>query len=282
MLHKHLFSTGYNPNIRPVKVSSDKVHVTVRLGIKRIFEIDEFNHRVTLFGVLIKRWKDEFLTWEPEDYGGITHIYTDYTKVWNPQLSLVSKYINEYSSSPSDNSIHEIFNKYPVKVFSNGNVEFIPSLHLENECVFNYARFPFEYQICKFNFQMPYNLEQVKLSMSSYYTNELTKIESVWSIEDLDERVSLSEIYPTCQVLIRFKRIMKNNLFTMPSYIVYILTLLMFLLPQQSSQRIIIGSLCLVITTLLSYMLTNSISHNEVNTMPLLGLLFFFKFSYSI
>ena len=279
MLHDYLFksgdSKGYNPNLRPVRHSSDKVHVSVRLGIKRIFEMDELNHRVTLFAVLIKRWKDEFLKWNPDDYGGITHIYTDYTKVWNPQLSLISKYIDK-KSAPADNSVHKIYENFPIKIFSDGNIEFVPSLNLENECIFNYARFPFEYQICKFKFQMPYDLNQIKLSMSSYYTNELNKFESVWSIEDLDEVVT-SDQYPTCEILIRFKRVMKNNLFTMPSYIVYILTLLMFLLPQQSSQRIIIGSVSLVITTLMSYMLTNSISHNEVNTMPLLGKLYLFN-----
>ena len=42
-------------------------------------------------------------------------------------------------------------------------------------------------------------------------------------------------------VLVSLKRKVKSYLFTIPSYIVYTLTLIMFLLPQQSSQRIVIG-----------------------------------------
>jgi hypothetical protein len=44
-------------------------------------------------------------------------------------------------------------------------------------------------------------------------------------------------------LLVSLKRKVKSYLFTIPSYIVYTLTLVMFLLPQQSSQRIVIGML---------------------------------------
>jgi hypothetical protein len=46
---------------------------------------------------------------------------------------------------------------------------------------------------------------------------------------------------PQSLLQIQFKRNIKSYAYTIPSYIVYILTLLMFLLPQQSNQRLIIG-----------------------------------------
>lgn len=59
-LHRYLFmpdensTLKYDPNVRPVKDSFSRVDVEVRVGIKRLFEMDEINHRVTIFAILIK------------------------------------------------------------------------------------------------------------------------------------------------------------------------------------------------------------------------------------
>lgn len=120
-LHKYLFmpeensTLKYDPNVRPVKDSFKRVDVEVRLGIKRLFEMDEINHRVTIFAILIKvwpkhtlsveveqfifrisstcfkKWKDDFLTWDPKDFGNITFTYVKYNQIWSPRLALVSK-----------------------------------------------------------------------------------------------------------------------------------------------------------------------------------------------
>lgn len=57
-LYEYLFSSNssirYNPNIRPVEQKSNRMVVHARLGIKRLFEMDENNHRVIIFAVLFK------------------------------------------------------------------------------------------------------------------------------------------------------------------------------------------------------------------------------------
>lgn len=78
---------------------------------------DEINHKVTLFAILvkvkfigfldsiiffqlslinrslnlIKTWKDEFLTWNPKEFGNIEYTYVKYNQIWTPQLQLVTK-----------------------------------------------------------------------------------------------------------------------------------------------------------------------------------------------
>lgn len=55
------------------------------------------------------------------------------------------------TNEPSaDYSIHDIYDNYPIKLWYNGSVQFTPSLHLNTECLFSYARFPFDYQLCSF------------------------------------------------------------------------------------------------------------------------------------
>jgi hypothetical protein len=127
---------------------------------------------------------------------------------------------------------------------------------------------------------MPYDLEQVRLWFTSYRTREYYNYESIWSIDDVSGIASVDqESNPVHIMLVRFKRTIRNYLYTLPSYIVYILTLLMFMLPQTSNQRVVIGSVSLTIATLLAYMLTVNMPHSDISAWPILGILcVLFKF----
>ncbi|CAF0769090.1 unnamed protein product [Brachionus calyciflorus] len=277
-LHDYLFSSNYNPNLRPVNKSSNKILIETRLGIKRIFEMDEVNHRVVLFAVLFQKWNDDFLTWNPKEFGDIEYTYVDYSKIWTPQIQLTSKYSNE-KSSPSDYSIHEIYDNFPVKLFHNGSVQFTPSVHLTSECLLNYGKFPLDIQMCLFLFQMPYSIDQTWLSLSVFYTkDEDIKYEHMWDIENFNSNSTIDDNRNQIVVLqLQFKRKYRNYLYTLPSYFVYILTLLMFILPQTSNQRIIIGSTCLIISCLLTFMMSNSTPNHEISAWPLLAKMFVFN-----
>jgi hypothetical protein len=126
---------------------------------------------------------------------------------------------------------------------------------------------------------MPYDIKQVRLTMSSYYTKEYHQYEQIWTIDDFRNIASVDQATnnPTNILQIKFVRKVKNYLYTLPSYVVYILTLLMFLLPQQSHQRIIIGSITLIIATTLAYIMSISLPHNDISQWPLLGKLFLFN-----
>lgn len=113
--------------------------------------------------------------------------------------------------------------------------------------------------------------------MTSFYTSEYNKYDSIWSIDGIAVIDIEGKNNDTSVLQVTFKRKYKNFLFTMPSYIVYILTLLMFLLPQQSNQRITIGATCLVITTLLCSILTSSMPNSDIAAWPLLGKLYLFN-----
>ena len=102
---------------------------------------------------------------------------------------------------------------------------------------------------------MPYNKKQVNLRMASFYTQEYHKYEPILSIENINQIDTLDSGRDPLSILrIQFKRTTKGHTYTLPSYVVYTLTLLMFLLPQQSNQRLIIGLIhlsCTYIKTIL-------------------------------
>lgn len=85
-------------------------------------------------------------------------------------------------------------------------------------------------------------MKQLNFSLTTMYTNEEnSKYEHIWQIEDLYVGSPLENNSQYTVLQIRFKRQIRNYLYTIPSYIIYIMTLLMFMLPQTSNQRIIIG-----------------------------------------
>ncbi|RMZ94595.1 neuronal acetylcholine receptor subunit alpha-5, partial [Brachionus plicatilis] len=279
-LNEYLFSlnssTRYNPRIRPVPASTNRLIVHTRLGIKRLFEMDENNHRVVLFAVFFQKWTDSFLTWDPKNFGGIEYTYVDYSKIWTPNLKLITNFDDK---NPSDKSFDEIYENFPVKLYSNGSVQFTPAVHLTSECLLNYGKFPLDMQACSFIFQMPYTGDQIELTMNVYYTDDGTKkYQHIWDIEDFNTNVTNERgIKSSALLQILFKRKYRSYLYTLPSYFVYILTLLMFMLPQRSNQRIMIGSTCLIISCLLSYLMSNTVPNHEISAWPLLGKLFLFN-----
>lgn len=279
-LHDYLFSSNtsaYNPNLRPVTKSSNKIAVDTRMGLKRIFEMDESNHRVILFAVLFKKWTDEYLKWNPKDFGGIEYTYVEYSKIWTPQFQLVSKYANDKVGA-SDESIHDVYDNFPVKLFYNGTVVFTPSVHLTSECLFNYGKFPFDVQLCLFVFQVPYTTDQISLQLQVFYTDdENRKYEHMWDIDNFNVYHTEQNKSPGVLLQMQFKRKFRNYLYILPSYFVYFLTLLMFILPQTSNQRIMIGSTCLIISCLLAYMMSNSAPNHDISAWPLLGKMFLFN-----
>lgn len=88
---------------------------------------------------------------------------------------------------------------------------------------------------------MPYNLNEAMLNMSSFYTKDLDNYETMWSLDFGMQSETFEPNFITKTVKIKLTRKYKNYLLTFPTYVVYILCLLMFLLPQNSNQRIIIG-----------------------------------------
>ena len=125
---------------------------------------------------------------------------------------------------------------------------------------------------------MPYDNEQIQLNFSTFYTREIHKYDSIWEIENFNNIPATDpENNPVNVLVITFTRQVRNYLYTLPSYIVYILTLLMFMLPQTSNQRIIIGSVSLVIATLLTYMMSINMPQSDLSAWPLLGKMYLFN-----
>ena len=124
-----------------------------------------------------------------------------------------------------------------------------------------------------------YNSYIVDVFINYLPIREYHKYDQIWQIEDAKWIPQASqERFPVNFLRVDFRRTVRNYLFTMPSYIVYMLTLLMFVLPQTSNQRILIGTTCLIIATLLAYTMTANLPHTDISAWPILGRAYFLIF----
>lgn len=125
---------------------------------------------------------------------------------------------------------------------------------------------------------MPFNRDQVNFTVDTTLALNKKSTNSLWDVIDIQYFDKLDPYNsPIENLVVILKRKTKSYINFLPSYLIYIMTLIMFLLPTNSSQRILIGSVCLVMTTVLAYSLSNSLPHDDIAAWPLLGKLYLFN-----
>ena len=70
-------------------------------GVKHL--IPRHNSRFFVFSIFtvniftivhyLQKWRNEFLSWKPSEFGGIKTLNIDPTKVWVPDITLYNKYV---------------------------------------------------------------------------------------------------------------------------------------------------------------------------------------------
>ncbi|XP_077544746.1 acetylcholine receptor subunit alpha-type deg-3-like [Haemaphysalis longicornis] len=86
-LLKYLFdSERYSRDIRPVRSHKNATKLTLDLSIQEIAEMDHSRQTVRMNVIISAKWKDEFLTWNPVDYGGEDVIVVPAESIWTPEI----------------------------------------------------------------------------------------------------------------------------------------------------------------------------------------------------
>ena len=77
---------GYNRRARPVKNYDSTVNMTFSASL---YQLVEFNAKAETMTTLIWQriqWKDEMLSWNPEDHGGIDVLRYSLSDLWVPDI----------------------------------------------------------------------------------------------------------------------------------------------------------------------------------------------------
>jgi len=246
----NLFS-GYNPNARPVKDFNQKVHLNFSIQLKQILKMDLKEQQLTTALWMNYAWFDDYLVWNPEEWGGVTDIRVEIDQVWKPDLLLYNSISDSFDSN------------YPSKavIDNKGKVLWIPPAIVQSACSVDVQFFPFDEQKCDLSYG-PWTHDFSRMDVHNTFmiddrpSGDLTylvpngewNVTSFWATrEEVD--FGLDNPYVFLTYKLHLKRYHKSGImnYLLPCLTVSILAILVFILPPDAGEKI-----GLAITTLLT------------------------------
>ena len=137
---QNLFKS-YSRLVRPVQNHSSVLDVTYGAALYQMINFDV--KQETISNLLWQRvyWTDEFLQWDPEDFGGVHTIRVSQKSIWMPDL-LSFKDIGVYDGNKHDSTV-------PISVTYLGEVTWLVPVSMETICMMDVTAFPFDTQKCE-------------------------------------------------------------------------------------------------------------------------------------
>lgn len=206
-------------------------------------------HRSSRTNINVSRFSryDKNLVWTPEDYGGLNRMYFNEEQIWAPTV-----YIEESQAKGPT-----LFNLPTTHlVLPDGTVTFGSSGVIETSCSLDMTYFPYDYQSCNFGFGiLDSSRRDVSLisdergpQKSANYVQD-----GEWEVHDFGTAVKYTGVknyeIQTLYVILKLQR--RSTYYVLnvivPSVTVSLLSLLTFVVPVESGER-------------LAYALTNLLS----------------------
>ncbi|XP_071800767.1 neuronal acetylcholine receptor subunit alpha-10-like isoform X1 [Asterias amurensis] len=162
-LYQRLFlkKPYYNSQLRPLKNNSDQVVVQFTMLIKQIVDIDERNQIMKMNIILQQNWRDHWLHWDPDDYGGLMELRVPAYDVWLPDTTL-------YDTADT-NSAYSGITGTNVVLRHDGLVQMKTKPYIQRStCHIKIRFFPFDEQKCQLKFGLwTYDWNHVDLQNST-------------------------------------------------------------------------------------------------------------------
>ncbi|XP_063630305.1 acetylcholine receptor subunit alpha-like [Cydia splendana] len=130
-----------NYRLRQPPRNQSCVPVKVHFQLKT-FAFDEYADRFTVKMWTRMIWRDERLTWSPEEYGGINKMVVLATDIWTPSLKLLNSVDPDYFNMDIEECL----------VHNNGEVMCVPEQIYESFCIAKLRDWPFDVQNCTLQF----------------------------------------------------------------------------------------------------------------------------------
>nr|XP_026689443.1 acetylcholine receptor subunit alpha-type acr-16-like [Ciona intestinalis] len=172
----------YDRNIRPVNNATEQVLIQIDLSYVQVLNLNEKDQILKSLLRLRIYWKDDYLRWDPLEYGNLTSLWLPATTVWFPDI-VVYEEIGSATYAP----------RVPyVFVRSDGTVGFLQPTAYETTCSINIAFFPFDRQVCTMKFtswtfptskvdlMTRRSSKQIKADIPTYFVSS-----GEWTLEDI-------------------------------------------------------------------------------------------------
>ncbi|KAJ8025653.1 Neuronal acetylcholine receptor subunit alpha-9 [Holothuria leucospilota] len=266
-LHQDLFET-YHADVRPVVNSTTIVYLNFQFFIFNILDMDERSQTLSCSTWLTLIWYDEYLTWDPSDYGGLKKTKVSSNSIWLPDL---------YFYQNADAVYHNFLRDTMVKVDYDGQLLWASPVNFRSFCRLDVRYFPFDQQDCEMKFG-PWSHDGNELvingsgDMSAFIGN------GEWDIVNIDA-MNNKEYYPDdpgvpyhdVTFTVHFQRRSQFYVFNliMPATLITLMASLAFLLPPTSQGKINLGTTFMLSKTVFLMIVAESMPPTD--EVPVLG-----------
>jgi hypothetical protein len=280
ILKEHLFE-NYNSDVLP----TNNLPVNLKLGIafRSFNKIDQVEGTIDANIWLRYFWKDDFLKWNPNEWGNITSIvvntHSDFSRyIWTPDI-----YLYNTAEMPLSNLDYS-----RAMLESSGSIIWSRPGIIKSTCVFDVRNFPYDTQYCYFKFgswsyhglQLNLTEYDVSIDISNLQRNEEWTLDNYISNLEVKKYSCCSELYPSViynLTLTRKAGYYKLNII-IPTFATATLMIISMIIPWDSGERISFATT--VMLSIIVFLLILSDSLPKTDTEPLLsrmlvGLMFF-------
>ncbi|KAM6967460.1 neuronal acetylcholine receptor subunit alpha-7-like [Aplochiton taeniatus] len=258
----------YNPMERPVANDSQPLTVRFSYTLIQVMDVDEKNQVLTTNAWLQMQWYDHYLQWNQSEYPGVKNLRFTTDQVWTPDILLY-------------NSAHDKFDatyKTNVLVNSSGFCEYLPPGIFMSTCNVDVRWFPFDIQRCELKFGSwtfdgwLLDIQMNEADLSGYMTNGEWDLLEVPGGRNEVFYDCCAEPYPdvTFVVTLRRRTLYYALNLLIPCVLLSSMTLLIFLLPASSGEKISLGITVLLSLTVFM-LLVAEIMPATSDSIPLIG-----------
>ncbi|XP_064595847.1 neuronal acetylcholine receptor subunit alpha-10-like [Liolophura sinensis] len=272
-LWRYLFiENSYNLKIRPVYNTSRAVNLTLDVAVNQIIDFDEPKMILTS-GIWVRLyWRDELLTWNSSDFGGLTSIQVPARDIWLPDLCLYSSVV-----TPTDGTFGNT--NFMVLISSEGNIRWLYPIVIQSRCRVDMGLFPYDTQYCVHEFgSWSYSGHHIDIYPKNPFGDAANYISNgEWDLLDLPCRKKVTtygccpEPYPSVVYTYVLQRRPTFYLFNLalPCFLITCVNLLSFLLPVESGEKIALSITTLLTVVLFLRMIADSIPP-QGNVIPII------------
>merc|ERR1719150_2766268 len=185
-------------------------------------------------------WTDQYLSWDPNDFGGLKQIHFGQSEIWKPDIQL-------YNNADSANMQH--FGTTHFLVFNTGVVLWVPPAKFRAFCKVDLRQWPHDSQSCKLKFgSWTSHGDQIDLGLYhdmdtvdklNFYTeNKEWKVDSSTATRSENKYETVAETYPDVTFTFQISRRSPSYraAIILPCLLTMLLVVTSFLLPPTAGE----------------------------------------------
>ncbi|XP_036936585.1 5-hydroxytryptamine receptor 3A-like [Acanthopagrus latus] len=160
-LYQFLKSEGVGTNImiRPVKNHTSPTVAELLAQIYSVLDVNEREQKFVSYIWIYLKWRDEYISWNPEDFCGIERIFLSNDQLWKPDII-----IEEMTDKDKINQSPYLTVDYQGEVYVKNDIKVIST------CEMHLYKFPFDNQSCNLSFRSAMHPDkEIKLRLQAGY-----------------------------------------------------------------------------------------------------------------